>query len=140
MSITVNDYDYNYHEAIRDDVRRAIEDDYLDLFSVNNEDEDAMFDFDEDSVAEKISDALWTDDSVTGNGSGSYTFSTYRAEVYLAHNWDLLQEVLEEFSEPLGMALEKGPEWCDVSIRCFLLYGAVADIVHEIAVEKGLIM
>lgn len=50
-----------------------------------------------DGLSEYLNDELWTADSVTGNGSGSYTFSTWKAEEYLAHNWDILTEALEEF-------------------------------------------
>ena len=70
----------------------------------------------------ELSDYLWTDDSVTGNGSGSYTFSSYKAAEYLTPNLDLLVEVAEEFGgETLVSLLKDGPEACDVAIRCYLL-------------------
>lgn len=76
---------------------------------------------------------MWTEDSVTGNASGSYYCNTWEAEEALAHNWDLLTEALEEF----GMAdvisiLEKGAEWCDVTIRCYLLGQAISEAIEEI--------
>lgn len=66
-------------------------------------------------------DQLWVEDSVTGNASGSYTFNSYQAEMYLAGNWDILAEALDEFCENDVKVIKKGAEWCDVTIRCYLL-------------------
>jgi len=80
------------------------------------------------SKRDSIYDNLWMCDSVTGNGSGSYTFNTWKAEENLCHNMDLLGEALEEFGygENEVNVVEKGAEWCDVTIRCYLL-GQVLD-------------
>ena len=111
---------YNYYDAIRDDVREALNDYDLTEFASAED------------LAERLNDDLWIDDSVTGNASGSYTFSTWRAEEYIAHNLDLLAEALQEFGCDDVDVLEKGAEWCDVTIRCYLLSGAVADVVEEL--------
>ncbi len=37
---------------------------------------------------------LFNEDSITGNGSSSYTFNTYKAECNLVGNWSLLKEAL----------------------------------------------
>lgn len=84
--------------------------------------------------AEELDEALWVEDSVTGNASGSYTFSSYVAEEYLVHNFDLLAEALSEFGDDVNI-LEKGAEWCDVTIRCYLLYSAIRDALDEIENE-----
>lgn len=72
-------------------------------------------------IQEALYDELWIEDSVTGNGSGSYTFNSYRAEEMLCHNRDLLGEALEEFGYPKDHSKLNDSEWCDVTIRCYLL-------------------
>ena len=75
---------------------------------------------------EEVCDALWVDDAVTGNGSGSYTFSTARA---LDNVRGLLGD--PEFAgelEAAGLGPEvwaMGPEVIDVVARCLAL-GCVA--------------
>lgn len=75
---------------------------------------------------------MWVDDSVTGNASGSYTFNTYKAEEYICHNLDLLEEAMSEFGCEDVNALEKGAEWCDVTIRCYLLSDILMEVLENI--------
>jgi hypothetical protein len=82
---------------------------------------------------EDFNEACWIADSVTGNGSGSYTFNTWQAEENIK---DLIfsEELLEMFQE-FGfdrIPLEKGAEYIDVSIRCFLLGEVIAENEEEI--------
>lgn len=79
---------------------------------------------------EEMYEKLWVEDSVTGNASGSYTFNSYQAEEYLAGNWDMLAMALDEFGENDVRVLQKGAEWCDVTIRCWLL-GEILQYVLE---------
>lgn len=111
---------YDYREAVKDDVLEYINNE------INFEDFDTLED-----LEEYLNDELWTVDSVTGNASGSYTFSTYEAEENLAHNWDLLAEALEEFGNEEN-PISKGAEWCDVTIRCYLLCECIAAALEEI--------
>ena len=85
---------------------------------------------DKDEAQEALNDELWTADSVTGNGSGSYTFSTYKAEENLCHNLDLLAEACEEFGNNTDI-LKDGAEACDVTIRCYLLGQTIAEVLNE---------
>ena len=112
--------EYNYMEAVKEDVMEYVKNeiDFSDFETI-------------EELEEKLNDDLWTCDSVTGNASGSYTFSTYQAEENLCHNWDLLQEALEEFGNEEN-PIEKGAEWCDVTIRCYLLGQAIAEVMEEI--------
>lgn len=67
-------------------------------------------------------DDMFVSDSVTGNASGSYTFNRWEAEECLCHNLDLLASALEEFyAGELPPYRLFDPEWCDVTIRCYLL-------------------
>ena len=117
---------YDYESAVREDVEQAICDRYTagELVAMLREDG-------RDSVEEKFNDELWIDDAVTGNASGSYTFNTYTAEENLCHNMDLLADVCDEFGETLGGAIERGAEYCDVIIRCYMLRGAISEFLDE---------
>ena len=76
-------------------------------------------------------DEMFIDDSITGNASGSYTFSTWQAEENIAHNMDLLSEAMEEFgNSPADM--QNGAEWCDVTIRCYLLGQVLQEVLEEL--------
>lgn len=94
--------DYNYFEAMKDDIFEYLEE-------TNERNFDILY------------EQLLLEDSVTGNASGSYTFNIYKAEENLCHNLDLLSEALEEFGVDLSEALKRGAEYCDVTIRCYLL-------------------
>lgn len=104
---------YDYREAVRLDILDWLENNQKGKISEEREDE--------------LNDILWTDDSVTGNGSGSYTFSTWRAEENLCHNSELLAEAYAEF----GGEMHKDAESQDVTIRCYLLGQLVHECVEE---------
>lgn len=112
--------EYDYKEAVKNDVMEYIK----------NEIDFSEFDTLEE-LEEKLNDELWTVDSVTGNGSGSYTFSTYEAEENICHNLDLLGEALEEFGGGCDI-LKDGAEAADVTIRCYLLGECIAAALEEI--------
>lgn len=109
---------YNYLKNVREDVRSYIDE------NIN------LKDYTKEELEEKLNDDLFVEDAVTGNASGSYTFSTYEAEENLCHNIDLLQEALENFGYGIEY-LERGAEACDVTIRCYLLGRAIAEVLEE---------
>lgn len=115
---------YNYLEAICDDVRNYIIENEIKV----NEDN-------RDEIEEQLNDDLWCNDSVTGNASSSYTFSTWRAEENLCHNLDILGEALEEFGCEPDYIIKYGAEACDVTIRCYLLGQAIGIVLDEIINE-----
>ena len=114
---------YNYREAIRDDIREYI----------HEEIELAEWVGSREGLEEKLYDELWIYDGVTGNASGSYTFNRWQAEENLCHNWDLLADALEEFGQDDVNVIEKGAEWADVTIRCYLLGECIAAVLDEFA-------
>ena len=118
---------YNYFEAVKEDVKNYIEND-IDINEALSEAGDV------DALIETLNNDLWVNDSVTGNASGSYTFNTWQAEENLCHNMDLLQEALQEFGCGIEY-LERGAEACDVTIRCYLLYGAISEVIEELGLE-----
>ena len=112
--------DYNYLDSMKDDINEYIKENVdLSEWADNR-----------DGLEEHLNEVLWTEDSVTGNEYGSYTLDPYDAEEYLAHNYNLLNEALSEFGFE-GNPLEKGPEWCDVTIRCYLLGQAISEVLDE---------
>lgn len=106
---------YDYMEAVKEDVKN-----YIDC-EINFADFDSL-----EELEEKLNDELWTNDSVTGNASGSYYCNSYKAEESIAHNWDLLEEALDEFGENNINVIKNGVEWADVTIRCYLLGSAIS--------------
>ena len=117
---------YDYRKAVYDDVCEALE---------NNYDIDNYFDFegaedftDDDIISEareSLYEDLWVDDSVTGNGSGSYTFDRATAKEYVLNAIDgIVYEAFNEYSdfERLGKLFAEGDfEVIDVIVRTYLL-------------------
>ena len=115
---------YNYLEQVTSDTKEAI---------LERMDE---WEFDDRDDLEQIAnDELWVDDGVTGNASGSYYYNTWKAEEALCHNWDLLEEAIDELGGDKDI-LKKGVEACDVTIRCYLLGQAIDAALDELE-EKG---
>lgn len=84
-----------------------------------------------EDYGEKLNDALYVDDSVTGNAYGSFFCNAYKAEEALAGNWDLAAEALKEFGYNDINALEKGAEWVDCVVRCYVLSQCIAEYVED---------
>ena len=120
---------YNYLEHMTSDILDYIKSEYTA--------EEIRVELDDrNNWEETLNDSLWIVDSVTGNASGSYTVNAYKAEEYICHNLDLLGEALEEFGDDVN-ALAKGAEWCDVTIRCYLLGQAVYNALNALEEEFG---
>ena len=114
--------DYNYFEAVCDDVREVIVESWADRFA---EFETLA------ELCEALNNELWVCDRVTGNGSGSYTFSAWKAEEYLAHNWGVLEEACAEFGADIGEEVKKGAENADVLTRCYFLGAAIKKVLPD---------
>ena len=117
---------YDYRQAVMDDIRNYISEHNIRVTNENHED-----------LVFKLRDTLWTEDSVTGNASGSYTFNAWKAEEFLCHNMDLLAEALDEFcacSETYKDCMESA-ELADVTIRCYLLGECISAVLDELEVE-----
>lgn len=118
---------YDYREAVKDSV--------IDWLEENKEEVEARHSqMDEYEFAEWVTDECVISDSVTGNASGSYTFSTWKAEECLCHNLDLFVEAVEDYcggAEDVGQFIMKGAETCDVIIRCYVLNEVVGQAIEE---------
>lgn len=113
---------YNYLQQVTNDVKEY-------LLSTYSEEFIATTDY-----AEYFYHELFNEDSVTGNGSGSYFYNRYKAEEAVCHNFELLNEAIDE----LGYDMPKygfDAEAMDVIIRCYLLNQALETAVNEIKEE-----
>ena len=121
--------EYDYRETVRNDVIEQVKDGYKEnsLRLYKEEGREALEQY--------LNDELWVDDQVTGNASGSYTFNTWEAEENLCHNMDLLAEACDEFGQDVGEAVKRGAEYCDVTIRCYLLGSAISEAIDELEAE-----
>ena len=113
---------YDYREAMTEDVKEWIKEN-IDLTEWTE---------DREGLEQQLNDDLWTEDSITGNASGSYYCNSYKAEESIAHNWDLLNEALDEFGQNNINVIEKGAEWADVTIRCYLLGIAISEVLDHL--------
>ena len=121
----------DYLDAVKEDVRKYIEENRVDILNkVGYEDFDDIADY-MDDITEYLNDTLWTEDSVTGNASGSYWFNSWKAEEALCHNLDELEEACEDMGEDMGEIIKQGAESADVTIRCYLLGRAIAEELDE---------
>ena len=117
---------YDYRKAVCEDIRTYIEDNDIKVTTENREE-----------LEQDLYDDLWIEDSVTGNGSGSYTFNSHEAEEYVCHNHDLLIEALDEFDCNSAEKVLQGAEWCDVTIRCYLLGECLHEVLDELEEEEA---
>lgn len=116
---------YDYREAMTEDVKQWI----------TNEVNLADWTEDREGLEQQLNDDLWIADSVTGNGSGSYTFNRVQASLYVLDNMDLLQEAIDEFAtDPATVGdkfISEDWEWFDVTIRCYLLGSVISEVLDE---------
>ena len=105
--------EYNYLEEMVSDIKEWLSENDIEEVTEDNFDE--------------IYENLFIEDSVTGNASGSYTFSAHRASQYVVANTDLAKDAMEAF----GILPENAYDWeyMDVSIRCYLLGEALNSLL-----------
>lgn len=118
---------YDYKEAMKEDIREAISDN-----------EWRYTGLDRDKLEETLNDDLWIDDSVTGNGSGSYTFNAEEAKEYVfADGMGYYAEAVEEFGLDAKTIEEHltDYEYIDVTIRCYLLGQIISELLDEYEAE-----
>ena len=125
-------YDKYYKEVYKDAC--AVADENFAGYLENNSDFESGSDLD-DALDEFYED-LFMDDSVTGNGSGSYWFNRKKAKESLGEFvWDEdIVWLLWDMGYTIEEATKQGPEVVDVIIRCAMLsrvYGDVEDYIEE---------
>jgi hypothetical protein len=122
---------YNYLEAMVDDIK-----DYIDANINLDEFEDRQ------ELEEKLNDDLWVEDSVTGNGSGSYTFDRHKSYENVQGDpdaMDYIRDLVSDFGVDAETVAEKfldeDYDYWDVSIRCYLLGQAIGEALDQLGIE-----
>lgn len=108
---------YNYREEVKQNVFDAI-----DSGEYDTNDYDELY------------DNMWIDDSITGNGSGSYTFDREQAKQYVFENMALAVEAFKEFDcidKFTQNLVDNDYESIDVTIRCYLLGECLQEVLDE---------
>ena len=112
---------YNYLEAVKADVQ-----DWLGDHEPRRDDESL------EGYRERLYVDFWTDDCVTGNGSGSYTFNTAKAREYVLAGIEQVLEACQVFGVSFDERVGAGKwEDLDVTTRCYYLGQAIVEVVTE---------
>lgn len=126
---------YDYEEAVRDDIK-----DYI----LENYDRNDLADFDdEDDFKDYLFDMLVDEDGITGNASGSYYCNSYKAQEALSGNMDLLRDACEELdlsNEEVGERFLDGDfEYFDCIVRYYIVTctHVIEDVVDELLEENN---
>lgn len=122
---------YNYLESMVEDIKEYIDE------NINLDEVD-----DVDDLEQQLNDDLWVEDSVTGNGSGSYTFDVAKSYKNLQGDpdaMDYIRDLVDEFSVDAKTVAEKflneDYDYWDVSIRCYLLGQAIGQALEELGLR-----
>jgi hypothetical protein len=122
---------YDYREAMKENIKEYLKNDAE--LSAND------IIYMSDNTRDSLYDDLFIEDSVTGNGSGSYTFDSYKASEYVKDNMDICRESLQEFCVDADTIAEKflneEYEYFDVTIRCYLLGECLDAAIEELKDE-----
>ena len=114
---------YDYYDAVKEDILKAIE-----------EDDELLPREDEDEVdyEERLNDALW-ESEVTGNGPYVYYYSDEEdAIAAVMGNLDLCSEAYRELGvEEDAVAFMLNICSADVTIRCYILPSVIQNIIEE---------
>lgn len=127
---------YNYLEAVKDDVETWLVDNSSQFEEIKDNNKiDGVIDW--DSVKDDLNEILWSEDSITGNGSGSYTFNSKKAREYVLDGDGLqyLKELVDEgllTYESIGRYVTNYDfEALDVSLRCYFLSQAIEEVITD---------
>lgn len=123
-----------YLEQIKEDIKNYIEGNYT-----SEEITEKMED--RESFEEELDEELWIDDSVTGNGSGSYTMNRAKAQENVLADIETVQEALQEFCVEADTIakkfLESDWEYFDVTARCYVLRMGISEVLDEIETKAA---
>lgn len=115
----------NFLDEVRNDLKQMIIDNYPTRKEL------------EEADRETIYDDAFIDDSVTGNGSGSYYFNAWKSKENVLNNEEVVEEMIDEFGVDMK---EHWNDWeyLDVSCRCYLLGQVdIEEVIQEIKEENG---
>ena len=123
------------------DYRRAITDEIKDW--IVNESDITADQLEDDNIANWISEQVWDEGHVTGNGAYYYDTEDKCSE-YLSNNFDLLYEAVREFciDDNVNSLIAHYEDntlarYFDTTIRCYLLYECIEKALEELKDEMG---
>ena len=123
---------YNdYYEEVKNDAIEAIDEQFDNGY------------WDEDTEWDVVYDNLFVDDSVTGNGSGSYTFNAFKARENVSEAIfdDRIVRTLDNIGcdaeQITNYIRENDPESIDVCIRCAMLNEVYDEIERHFSDRKS---
>lgn len=127
---------YNYLDAVKEDVKTWIMDNSSQFEEIkdNNKIDGAI---DWDGVKDDLNEILWSEDSITGNGSGSYTFNRKQARKYVldGNGLQYLEDLVDEgwlTYESIGKDVTNyNFESLDVALRCYFLSQAIEEVITD---------
>lgn len=127
---------YNYLEAVKEDVKTWLEDNSSQFEEIKDNNKiDGVIDW--EGVKDDLNETLWNEDSITGNGSGSYTFNSEKARSYVldGDGWQYLEDLASEgwlTYESIGKDVTSyNFESLDVALRCYFLSQAIEEVVTD---------
>lgn len=116
---------YNYIESMKDDIKFWLTDNHCDWSNYGE---------DKEEIIEKLSEELWSEDAITGNGGDWYDSADICAH-YLADNLDLVRETVYNLgisaADLVNYGVETIPQYIDCLVRCDLLQIAIEDLWDE---------
>ena len=119
---------YDYENVMREDIKNYLYENYSKSELIENAGHECFM--------ENLYDKMFMDDDITGNASGSYTFSNRQAQEYVLDNKDLLKEAYEEFGGDLGKDfIDDNFEKMDVNIRCYILGNVLCEVLKDLEYE-----
>ena len=115
----------NFLDEVREDLKNMISENYQNRKAL------------EEADPTEIYDEAFIDDAVTGNGSGSYYFNSWKSKENVLNNEEVVEEMVDEFGVDMK---EHWNDWeyLDVSCRCYLLGQVdIEEVIQEIKEENG---
>ena len=117
--------EYNYREALINDIKEYIKDNDYDIVNYNDQEE----------MIDEIYYDLWDEDSITGNG-GDWYDTEEKCQEYVSKNLILAFEACEDFCvdmKTLIDAAKKGniARYLDCIVRCYLLHECLYEVCKE---------
>lgn len=123
---------YDYEHAMIRDILDYIHDNHITIDWTDTE----------DNIIEDLTDMLWNEDCITGNGSQYYDTENKCSE-YLCQNSDILYEAAQEFciDDNIIMLISHFEnktlaQYFDSTIRCYLLNSCIYQAIQELKKEE----
>lgn len=123
---------YNYEHPIIRDILDYIHDNHITIDWADTE----------DNIVDDLTDILWNEDCITGNGTQYYDTEDKCSE-YLCQNSDILYEAAQEFciDDNINILISHFEnktlaQYFDTTIRCYLLNSCIYQVITKLKKEE----